>query len=216
MPVNIIPLKCPTCASALSGFEKDVIFFCLNCLAGWDFSEEKPKEVKLSYAKPRVILEKYRMIFYLPFYLFKVSLKLDSRDELNVRASALLKELNQVYVSGYHLMRESYFGDLALLYTEAKIEMDEDFNRSVRAWKRLGSASRPIKETMEYLSYYPLLILDKRQDITGINLKVDADFDRVWAVPFYDIGKQIQDGILGRSIPSFALNTIDEFRKMNE
>lgn len=216
MPVNIIPLKCPTCAKALSGFEKDMLFFCLNCMSGWEFSEDKPKKLKLSYARAKIIPEKYRMLFYLPFYFFRINLNLDSEDELNVRASAFLKELKGVYVSGYHLMRESYFGDFALLYTEAKVELDEDLNRSDNAWQRIGSASRSMKETSVYVSHYPLLMLDKRQDITGIKLNISADFDRIWAVPFFDLGKEIQDGILGKKFFSFALSTLDEFRKMNE
>ncbi len=213
MAIEVIPLKCPDCSTPLSGFERDAIFFCPNCPAARDFSDPAKKPLPLNYARARVVPDKYQMIFYLPFYLFSVELDLSSEEALQERVNKLARELNRVYVSGYRLMRESYFGDLALLYTEAKIELEEDSSLGSDQRRKIGAAGRSLKEAEPYLKHYPLLIIDKRQDITGMTLQVGATLERIWAVPFFDLGKQLQDGILGKTFSSYALDAINEFRK---
>ena len=64
---------------------------------------------------------------------------------------------------------------------------------------------RSIKDVEKYLTLYPLLIIDKRVDITGLNLHTNAELEKIWAVPFFDLEKTIQDSILQKSFPSFAL-----------
>jgi len=214
MAISVIPLKCPACAGVLTGFETDQIFFCPACPAGWDFSGAAPSPIKLSYAQADLIPRQYRQIFYLPFYYYRISsFALNGGDRIQERVIGALKELKGLYVPGYQLLRESYFGDLGLIYTERKIEMEEDTNRGNPAWRRLGSATRSPKEAEAYLKHYPLLIIDKRQDITGMELRIESNLDRVWAVPFFDMGKQIQDGIIGKGFSAFALDTMAEFRK---
>ena len=213
MTIEVKPLKCPVCSTALSGFERDALFFCPNCPVGWDFSDPAGKPLPLSYARAKMAPDKYRMVFYLPFYRFEVELHLSSEEALQARVDKLARELDRIYVSGFRLMRESYFGDLALLYTEAKTEFEEDASLGRDARKKIGAAGRSLKEAEPYLKHYPLLIIDKRQDITGMTLEAGHRLERIWAVPFYDLGKQIQDGILGRTFSSYALDAIDEFRK---
>jgi hypothetical protein len=52
------------------------------------------------------------------------------------RVRNLLREMNRIYVSAYQMNRESYFGDLALIYSERKIELEEDSDS-----KRIGKRS---------------------------------------------------------------------------
>jgi hypothetical protein len=48
-----------------------------------------------------------------------------------------------------------------------------------------------------------------------MTLRIGWSLEQIWAVPFFDLGKQIQDGIIGKTFSSFALDTIDEFRKIS-
>jgi len=214
MAVKVIPLKCPECAGILSGFENDRIFFCANCQSGWDFSSEIYKPLRVSYARAKKIPSQYQMLFYLPFYFYQVVLEMTLDREVSDTVARIIKDLNYIYVAGFQLLRENYFGDLGLIYTESRLALEEDKERNSQAWQRIGSATRGLDDVEPYLKHYPLLIVDKRQDITGMELRVRKSFDRIWAVPFFDLGKQIQDGILGRTFSSYALDTIDEFRKI--
>lgn len=213
MALKVIPLKCLNCASLLNGFENDWIFFCASCQLGWDFSAQKPTPLRLSYARAKKLPPQYQMLFYLPFYYYQVSFNLSAPKQISPRVNLLLQELRYIYVPAYQLLRESYFGDLGLIYTEAGIKLEEETQLFRPDAQKIGSATRCPSDAKPYLNYYPLLIIDKKQDITGMELKVNSSLDRIWAIPFFDLGKEIQEGILGKTFPLYALETIDEFRR---
>jgi len=215
MAVEVIALKCPECSSRLSGFEKDYVFFCPACKTAWEFPEGgKPEKINVSYARPIKRPDKFRMHFYLPFYLYRIVITSQS-EAVPPRVAELLARLNKVYVAAYRMMREGYFGEMALIYTEAGITLEEDPDLSDVERARTGSAVRAREETPPYLKYYPLLIIDKRRDITDQNFAFETTFEKIWAVPFFDLGDQIQEGILGMTFPSIALETIEDFREIN-
>ena len=216
MAVEVISLKCPSCSSPLCGFEKDEIFFCPQCKVGWELSsKEKREPIKLSYARALKTPEKFQRSFYLPFYLYRLSVYPDAESGANPRIMQLLGRLNKVYVPAYRMIRESYYGELGLSYTELGVVLEDDPEVTELARKRIGSAIRSRKETAPYLYYYPLLIIDKRADVTGSNYKMESSLEQIWAVPFFDLGDQIQEGILGKTFPAIILDTISEFRAIN-
>ena len=215
MAVEVIALKCPECSSRLSGFEKDHVFFCPACKTAWEFPESgKPEKITVSYARPIKRPDKFRMHFYLPFYLYRVVITSQS-EQVPPRVAELLARLNKVYVAAYRMMRESYFGEMALIYTEAGIALEENLDVSDVERARIGSAVRAREEAQPYLKYYPLLIIDKRRDITDQKFSFETTFEKIWAVPFFDLGGQIQEGILGMTFPCIALEAIEDFREIN-
>jgi len=213
MAVEVLALKCPECAARLSGFEKDWLFFCPVCRAGWNLAGKKPAEkMPVSYARTIKRPDNFQINFFLPFYLYR--LKINSQADYHPRVMEVIARLNKVYVPAYRMMRESYFGELGLLYTELGVVLEEDPNVAEKERARLGSAIRKIDEVEPYLKYYPLLIIDKREDVTGRQYSFEASFERIWAVPFFDLGEQLQEGILGRTFPAIALETLSEFRDL--
>ena len=216
MAVKVISLKCPTCSSPLAGFEKDEVFFCPSCRTGWEIaSQEKKVPIKVSYARAQKVPEKFERSFYLPFYLYRLAVHPDSESASNPRIMELMSRMRKVFVPAYHMIRESYYGELGLLYTEVGVALEDDPDVTELERKRIGSAIRPRAEAAPYLYYYPLLIIDKRQDVTGSDYKIEATFEQIWAVPFFDLGDQIQEGILGKTFPAIILDTISEFRAVN-
>lgn len=213
--VEVIALKCPECSAKLSGFEKDYVFFCPVCKAAWEFpGGGKPERIAVSYARPIKRPEKFRMRFYLPFYFYRTTIT-SQYEQVPPRIAELLARLDKVYVAGYRLMREGYFGEMALIYTEAGIALEEDPDLSEVERARIGSAVRARGETQPYLKYYPLLIIDKHKDITDQSFAFDTTFEKIWAVPFFDLGDRLQEGIMGMTFPSIALGTIKDFREIN-
>ncbi len=214
MALKIYPLKCLTCSSPLAGFENDIIFFCPVCELGWDFSYEPPKAIKVSYAQTKQAPKKYKQKFFLPFYLYKVSFEFSGKEKFSDRIKQILDKINKIYIPAFRLIRENYFGDFGLFYTESEIELEEQNELSEEEKSRIGLAMRSIKDVEKYLTLYPLLIIDKRVDITGLNLHTNAELEKIWAVPFFDLEKTIQDSVLQKSFPSFALEGIDQLRKI--
>jgi hypothetical protein len=213
MAIKVIALKCPDCKSRLEGFESDRVFFCPACRTGWDFWSEPAGRYDLAYALPQKPPEKYLRIFYLPFYFFRIELDV-SADRLALsKCKAVVERLDKLYVAAFRLLRESYFGEFGLIYTEASIVLEEDVNVPEAQRVSIGSAVRTLAETAPYVRNYPLGIIDKRCDVTNINVEVKADLEKIWAVPFYDLGEQIQEGILGRTFSVVALETIADFRE---
>jgi len=214
MAVQVIPLKCPSCKAGLCGFDRDSVFFCAYCRMGWEFGAEgNPRPLQMAYAKPLLRPDKFKLIFYLPFYHHRVSLVSGSEYIPEHLAAELPRRFANVYVPGYRLIRESYFGELGLIYTESGVILEEDLNVPEKERCRIGAAIRAPAETEPYLKYYPLLIIDKRSDITGKNFEFQSWFQKIWAVPFYDLGEQIQEGITGKTFPAISLDSISEFRE---
>jgi len=216
MAVKVISLKCPDCSSPLAGFEKDEIFFCPLCRTGWEpAAQQKKVPLKVSYARAQKVPEKFERSFYLPFYLYRLSVYADSESASSPRVMELLQRMTRVFVPAYRMIRESYYGELGLLYTEVGVVLEDDPDVSEQERKRIGSAIRSREETAPYLYYYPLLIIDKRLDVTDSDYKMNPVFDQIWAVPFFDLGEFIQEGILGKTFPSIILDTISDFRAVN-
>jgi hypothetical protein len=216
MAVQVISLKCPECASPLAGFEKDEVFFCPRCRMGWEVAASgKKAPIKVSYARALKVPERYGACFYLPFYLYRLVLHPDLDSASNPRIMELVANLRKVYVPAYHMIRESYYCELGLIYTEAKVVFEEDPDVGEADRKRIGSAIRTREGAAPYLYFYPLQIIDKRLDVTGREYKMKTDFERIWAVPFFDLGDQIQEGILGKTFPAIILDTISDFRAVN-
>jgi len=214
MVASVIPLKCPNCTKPLQGFEMDRLFFCSDCQLAWEFSSDNPPSpYQVCYAKPTKKPEKFLGSFYLPFYLFRVEVQTDERTAQIPQVKTVLERLKKVFVPGYQLQRESYFGELGLIYTEQGLELEEDLGVSFSERAKIGLATRTIKDVFPYLKFYSLLMIDRRVDITGKSFDFKFQFLKVWAVPFYLLGEQIQEAILGRTFPAIALSAIDNFRK---
>jgi len=192
----------------------DQLFFCPNCQLAWEFSSDNPPSpYQVGYAKPVKKPNKFLSSFYLPFYLFQVEVQTDERTAQIQQVKTVLERLNKVFVPGYQLQRESYFGELGLIYTEQGIELEEDSGVSFDERAKIGLATRAIKDVIPYLRFYPLLMIDRRFDITGKSFDFKFQFLKIWAVPFYLLGEQIQESVLGRTFPTIALSAIDNFRK---
>jgi hypothetical protein len=213
MAIEVLALKCPECSARLSGFEEDRLFFCPACKTAWELAAKKPvKKMPVSYARAVKRPDNFQMKFFLPFYLFR--LKIHAPEQSNPRVRELTARLNKVYIPAFRMMRESYFGELGLIYTELGVVLEEDVLVSEKERSRLGSAFRGMDEVEHYIKYYPLLVIDKREDVTGRQYDFESAFERIWAVPFFDLQDKIQDGILGRTFPSMALETLSEFREL--
>ena len=57
-----------------------------------------------------------------------------------------------------------------------------------------------------------LTIIDRRVDITGMELSCTIGETWLWGVPFFDDGKFLRDGIVGLKIPAAAVDDVAGIR----
>jgi len=212
MSVRVVPLTCPDCGSGLIGLRYDKIFFCLNCKQGM-LPSERPggwERYPLRFALSE-LPEKQRL--YLPFWEIKIE---GSGVPVNKQQEAALKRLDRldtVWVMGASMVRPSYYGDLSVIYTEKGVVMQPDPHPPRTAF--LAGCVRTIEDVMTYVRLLVTLILDRKADVTGMELEIKTGDAALWAVPFYQRGDKIIDPFTGTEIPSFALDDLEDIKRIS-
>jgi len=208
--LRVVALICPDCGSQLAGLSYDQIFFCRRCGQGLAPGEKGAwTKHPLSFAK--LDNRPQADIIYLPFWQIAIQAQASCVNQGQEIASRLLAELRSVWVPGFTLTRASYFGDLGVLYTEKRVSLKaEDQIPSDRA---IVGCSRTMEDVNKYVRLYVTLILDKRADVTGMDINIATRDAKLWAVPFADYGDKIVDLLTGTELPAFALDDIQEIRK---
>jgi hypothetical protein len=212
--VQVIPLKCPECGNRLLGLEQDKVFFCAPCRKGYELLGGEFNPRPLHFARPVIEYPRVPVIF-LPFYRFQVEFIAESKDPRQVEAARRYKDLDTIWVMGYNFARASYFGDTGFLYTESRAQIEEEtdtYGRSERF--RLAGCARTVAEAKGYIKLFLLLMIDKRRDITGMELSPLIHETSIWGIPFYDFQDKLKDAIRGKEIPAFATDDIEALRKI--
>lgn len=129
-----------------------------------------------------------------------------------VRAS-LLKRVTppgRVYVTAFALHNAFYFGDPGLVLTERRLTLE-----AAEAAPLLGCTCG-LEEAKGYVEPHLLSILDRREDVTDLELSCDIGEGLLWGIPYYDDGLTLTDGIVGLKIPAAALDEIWALRAWHE
>jgi hypothetical protein len=210
--VRVVPLKCPDCGNRLLGLEQDKVFFCGPCRKAYELEKSGFEPRPLFFARPVIEYPRVPVVF-LPFYRFRVEFVADSDDRRQILAAERYKDLDTIWVMGFNLIRPSYFGDLGLLYTEARVQVekeDDTYGKTDRF--RVAGCARTVDEAKIYTKLFILLMIDKREDITGMELSPLIHETSLWAIPFYDFQDKLLDAIMGREFPVFAIDDIEALR----
>ena len=206
-------LKCPDCGNRLLGLEQDKVFTCGPCRLAYELTRSGFEPRPLHFAKPQNEYPRVPVI-YLPFYRFKVEFVAESQDPRQIEAAERYSDIDTIWVMGFNLVRASYFGDLGLIYTETRTQIQEETDTYGKTDKyRVGGCGRTVEEAKIYTKLFLLLMIDKRKDITGMDLSPLIHETSIWGFPFYDFSDKLVDGIKGREIPAFALDDIEALRR---
>jgi hypothetical protein len=208
---NVRALVCPDCGNGLAGLRCDKIFFCNSCRQGLE-PDEGDDWIRhpLSFAA----LEKTPSaeIIYLPFWQIRIEADAVCVNKQQEVASRRLSELHSVWVTGFILNRVSYFGDLGLTYTEKGVSLAAAENFPPGGI--VAGCSRTVEDALKYTRLYVTLILDKRADVTGMDINIVTRDARLWAVPFADYKDKVMDLVTLSELPSFALDDLEDLRKL--
>lgn len=209
--VKVVPLVCPDCGKSIIGLRYDRIFFCTDCVQGllpgdtgqWErypISFHDPGESSVAPA------------LYLPFWEIEIEASGTAVNRQQENSLKLLDQLKSVWVAGFNVLRASYFGDLGLLYTEKGVRLSAADPAPRGAF--ITGCTRTMEEAFRYVELYVTLILDKRADVTGLELEISKRGERLWGVPFADRGEKIVDLVMGAELPVFALDDLEDMRRV--
>lgn len=209
--LQVLPLLCPTCAGRLLGLRYDRVFFCLSCRqalqpspeqAGW---EKYPLRFSLLESPPGP------HPIYLPMLNLEISFSIRSQNRAHLAASRQLADLKSVWVMGFNLVKPGFYGDLGLLYTEKNVRLSP---ADPPPGALLAGCVRTAAEAERYAKLFLSLLLDRRADVTGMDLQVETGNLTFWAVPFADLGEKIVDPLSGHAFPAFAVDDLEDLRRI--
>ena len=211
MSIRVTALVCPECGGGLAGLRFDRVFFCPSCRcalepgpSGWE------KRPLVAAAAPEGEVPR----FYLPLWRFRVTVTAAPANRKQELAVRRLDDFTVVWVSGFNMLRPSYYGDLGLIYTERSLEPApaERFAEG----RFIAGCSRGQADAARYTELYATAILDKRADVTGMTINVDVINAALWAIPFAEVGDKAVDMVSGAELPVFALDDLEDLKRINK
>ncbi len=203
-PPTVLALRCPRCGGDLRGLQPDVIFWCSACQVPHEVVGER--FVERQGAGARAALQSDRALLHLPVWAFRVQYATSWEDPEREALARQIPPVEWVYVTGFELHSASYFGDPGLIFTEKRIRLEAGSAASV-----IG-CSRGLEEAKAYVEPHLLTIIDRRVDVTGLELGCAIGGAVLWGVPFFDEGDVLRDGILGWKIPAAAVDEVGAIR----
>jgi hypothetical protein len=208
MNPTVLSLRCPRCGAALAGTQQDVAFWCGGCdvvqeVVGERFVERPCQMAEASSDRQGAVL-------YLLLWAFSVRSTCRWKDPEREALARHIPPVERVYVTGFRLHNPFYFGDLGLIFTERRVIL-KPIPEAPSGITVVG-CGRGVDEAKAYVEPHLLTIIDRRVDVTGMDLECVIGDPVAWGIPFVDCGTDLVDGILGLRFPAAAVEAIEEVR----
>jgi hypothetical protein len=203
---TVLALKCPRCGGGLQGLQQDVIFWCGACQVPHEVVGEGFVERRGSVAQ--AVLPSDRPPLYLPLWAFRVQYATSWEDPEREALARQVPAVEWVYVTAFELHNASYFGDPGQIFTERRVHLEAGPAAS------LVGCTRSLEEAKAYVEPHLLTVIDRRVDVTGMELSCAIGEAVLWGIPFLDEGDVLRDGILGLKIPAAALDDLGAIRAL--
>lgn len=200
----VLVLRCPRCGGPLSGLQQDVVFWCVACQVAQEVMGETFVERRGLIA--RAAAHANRPTLHLPVWAFGVDYASHWEDPEREALARQVPRVEWVYVTGFELHNASYFGDPGQIFTQRMVHLEAGDPAP------LAGCTRSLEEAKAYVEPHLLTIIDRRVDVTGLELSCAIGEALLWGVPFFDEGDRLRDGILGLKIPAAALDELGAIR----
>jgi hypothetical protein len=111
-----------------------------------------------------------------------------------------------VFVTGFELHNASYFGDPGMIYTEKRVRLEPATPALV------VGCTRSLEEAKAYVEPHLMAVIDRRVDVTGLEMSCTIQEVLLWGIPYFDEGETLRDGILGLKVPAAAVDEVGAIR----
>ncbi len=210
--LRVLPLVCPDCGQTLFGLRYDKVFMCMRCLQGLGPAEKGWSRYKLRF--PEVEQAPSRTPLYMPMWRMKVDVDAVPANKFQEASLRILDDIKAVWVTGFSIIRPSYYADPGLAYTQQQIDPPPYDGIPSRAF--VAGCTRGTDEADRYANLFITLMLDKRADVTGMEIKVTPESYSLWAMPFSEDGNKVLDMFAGLEIPVFALDDYLDLKRIKD
>jgi hypothetical protein len=200
----ISPLKCPDCGKPLSGMDQDVIFFCWNCLVGYEIENGKFNMRNIEIIPPPENADPASYL-WAPMWAFKTTSKFNAPRQSGKQVERILAASPWVWVTAFKTWRASYFGDPGMIYTARSLVPQT--TAPVKDAMPVG-CSLSEKEAREYVEPFLLSIVDRQVDVAPITITPEVVETKLVSVPFVDEGDKISDTIVKWSWPAIFIEDL--------
>ena len=201
--VTVVQLRCPECSGTLHGSPQAVLFWCEGCQAIHEVVEGQLTPRHCQAARP--VLRGSGRLCYLPMWAFRVRARWAWLDS-TVKVLQAWQPPDWVYVTAFAISNASYFGDPGLIFTQKHVELE------AAGHAPLIGGTRSLVEAEAFVEFHILSLLDRRADVTGVELRWEIYDAVLWGIPYYDDGLTLLDGILGLKMPGAALEEVAALR----
>ncbi len=201
----VLPCVCPECGSDLRGLPNDGVFFCNNCRVAVEFETGVPVQFKVRFIAPNITSEGEKL--YLPFWQIHFSTRFSGKDAKQI-ARAEQAQFRRVLIAGCKMHGYLLYGDLSLLLSYD----DPQTNPDAHAYPVSG-CRRTSEQAKKRLHTLLLAMIDKKVDITGLEVRTDITDISILGIPFFDFKDYLIDGLTGRKILSRAFDDLSAIRR---
>ena len=189
--VKLLSLKCPRCGKDLEGDNNSRVFFCRDCRLGVDLSRGKESEYELECAQP--MIQNEAEMTYFPFWKYagRYWVVSDKDREPVARESTF-------WVPAFFIKSINSFGDIGLYYTSRKVSPHMGRCRPIRIF--------PADRGEVHAAVYPTIYAGCLES-GSVSRVVELNIMHVNLVhvPFFRMGREYMDSLLGWTYPSGAL-----------
>lgn len=206
---TVLPLRCPGCGATLHGLPQDVVFWCEGCGALQEVVQDAFVQRTASVA--RAVQPPAGAVLHLPLWAFRVDVVWEWQEPARAAQARHIAATDWVYVTAFALHNAFYFGDPGVIFTQRRVALQPAESARAELAPILG-CTRSLEEAKGYIEPHLLTIVDRRVDVTGLELACTIREAVLWGIPYFDEGEQLRDGILGLRIPAGAVDEIGSLR----
>ena len=206
-PISIHPLTCPDCGNELVGLPYDRVFYCPPCRKGVHFLGGEARLLSVRFARQGVpgVPD-----LYLPFWRIRGAVRVENADRMHRVIIDKVKQLPAIWVAGFLTLGRDTFGDLGELFTVKAVSPEEDTD--IPRKTRLVGTTRSMSDAIGYAHLHLTDMINRRSDVTGMSLAIDAPTLSLWAMPFSVGRDKLTDLIIEEHIPTAAILDLPEIR----
>lgn len=208
--VEVTALVCPDCGAGLDGLRYDRLFTCAPCARALLVEDGRTRLIPFTRARAGAGDSPARRVLWLPFW--ELATVVTVGDDQG-RAAALVDiaaGLRRVWVAGFAVRRPEIFGEPGVLFTECDTRLEPAGEGGEPA--RMVGCCRGPGLVERYARLTVLRILDRRADVTDVDVDVRVTRTDLWAVPFDDQGQRLLCPATGSSLPQAAFEDLGEIR----
>ncbi|MBN1693965.1 hypothetical protein JW879_01010 [candidate division WOR-3 bacterium] len=228
--IKLIPLRCPDCGIDIESGEDDIVHFCSNCGSGFEVTRDKFKKVDIIFVKPKEEFANNKL-YYLPMWqiLSKISIskkpnidinqippEILSNDRFTSFLAGLLKKEKPIdkmlfFVPAFGVTNRYQLMDQpGYLFTVKPPKLESDSPKDmVGAEYSLEDAVELAKVMFLSIQYHT----DKGlMGLQGADIIFYYEKARIAAIPFYEEGAMLVDGLKGHKIFKNALKDWEKIK----